>query len=48
MLTFLYRGDWTAQQLENPPENQTVTVTEISGRSTVRVDLPPAGMAILG
>jgi glycosidase len=45
-MRFLYRSDWTDAQLANPPDQQ-VPVRYIDGRATVRVDLPPAGMAIL-
>ncbi|MFN8484208.1 MAG: alpha-amylase family glycosyl hydrolase [Anaerolineae bacterium] len=48
-LTVLYRSDWSDEELRNPPTDQTVTVQrEPDGRSSVRVDLPPAGMIILG
>jgi glycosidase len=40
-----YRGDWTDAELLSPPL-QTVNVSSENGRAVVRVDLPPAGMAI--
>jgi hypothetical protein len=46
-MIFLYRSDWSAGELRNPPQHQTSTVTHRNGRATVWVDLPPAGMAIL-
>lgn len=46
-LNFVYRGDWSDAELAQPPIDQTVTVQEINGRATIRVDLPAAGMAIL-
>ena len=47
-MAFLYRGDWSDAELRNPPQDQTVIVRhQPGGRATVRVDLPPAGMAIL-
>ena len=47
-LRILYRGDWSDQQLCDPPADQTVSpVRHPDGRVTVRVDLPVAGMAIL-
>lgn len=46
-LTYLYRSDWTDAQLTTPPANQTVPIRFPDGRAVVRVDLPPAGMAIL-
>jgi glycosidase len=49
MLTVLYRSDWSDEELRNPPTDQTVAVKhDPEGRATVRVDLPPAGMIILG
>ncbi len=48
-LAVLYRSDWSDEELRNPPQDQTVIVKyEPDGRATVRVDLPPAGMLILG
>ena len=46
-MRFLYKGDWSETQLGNPPNDQTVDVTHERGRASVRIDLPPAGMAIL-
>ncbi|MCC6441879.1 MAG: hypothetical protein IT210_00320 [Armatimonadetes bacterium] len=46
-MTFLYRSDWSDFQLQNPPLRQTVTVSHRDRRAAVRIDLPPAGMAIL-
>ena len=43
----LYRGDWTAAELANPPQGQSAPVFQREGRSVVRIDLGPAGMAIL-
>lgn len=46
-LSYLYNGDWSEQQLREPPENETVTVTHYGdGRAAVYVELPPSGMAI--
>ena len=42
-----YRSDWSDAELANPPAGQTVTVERLDGRAVVRIDLPPAGMAIL-
>jgi glycosidase len=47
-LAVLYRSDWSNAELASPPGNETVTVSDDGGRSIVRVDLPPAGMTILG
>ena len=47
-LRVLYRSDWSNEELRNPPTDQFVTVKrQPDGRSSVRVDLPPAGMMIL-
>ncbi|HEY9691821.1 MAG TPA: alpha-amylase family glycosyl hydrolase [Oculatellaceae cyanobacterium] len=47
-LAFLYKSDWSDSELRNPPQNQTVPINKHSdGRYTVRIELPPAGMAIL-
>jgi glycosidase len=47
-MTYLYRGDWNDSELRNPPLHQSVTVQrQADGRAAVRIDLPPAGMAIL-
>jgi hypothetical protein len=42
----LYRSDWSDAALAHPPQ-QTAPVVSVGGRSCVRVDLPPAGMAIM-
>ena len=47
-MKFLYRGDWSDAELKNPPPSQTVPVKHINGISTICIDLPPAGMVILG
>jgi hypothetical protein len=44
----LYRGDWSDAQLRTPPTNETVLVEGEAGRSVVWVDLPPAGMLVMG
>jgi len=46
-MTYFYRSDWSEAELKRPPTNQTVPVNYFNGRATVRLDLPPAGMAIL-
>jgi glycosidase len=47
-LTYLYRGDWSDDALKNTPPQESVPVDyRTDGRATVRVDLPPSGMAIL-
>ncbi|MGK7876573.1 MAG: alpha-amylase family glycosyl hydrolase [Xenococcaceae cyanobacterium] len=46
-VTFLYKSDWSDSELRNPPQNQTVIVQNNNARATVRIDLPPAGMALL-
>ena len=44
----LYRSDWPNDLLDLAEPEQTVPVTHLpDGRAIVRVDLPPAGMAIL-
>jgi len=44
----LYHSSCDPATLIDAPQNQTVTVQQQpDGRVTVRVDLPPAGMAIL-
>jgi glycosidase len=47
VLRVLYRGDWSDAQLHAPPR-ETLTVEGHEGRSVVWVDLPPAGMMIVG
>ncbi|MDJ0589698.1 MAG: hypothetical protein QNJ72_06830 [Pleurocapsa sp. MO_226.B13] len=46
-MTFLYKSDWTDNELRHPQTNQTVPIVNNRGRATLRLDLPPAGMAIL-
>lgn len=46
-LKVLYRGDWSDDQLRNPPNNEFRLVEHINGSAAVRIDLPPAGMMIL-
>ncbi|MBC6434353.1 hypothetical protein FM036_28655, partial [Nostoc sp. HG1] len=47
-MTFLYKSDWRDADLRNSRQNQTVTVQHHNDRrATVRIDLPPSGMAIL-
>lgn len=47
-MTFLYKGDWSDAELQNPPTTQTVMVENlVADRLSVRIDLPPAGMVIL-
>ncbi len=46
-MTFLYKSDWTDNQLRRPPNNETVEIVDRGDRATVRIDLPPAGMVIL-
>lgn len=45
-LRLLYRGDWTQEQRDHPPQ-VTLPVEEVLERAAVRIDLPPAGMVIL-
>jgi glycosidase len=49
-LQVLYRADWSDEQLKQPPTDETVTVEQATtdGRAYVRLNLPPAGMVILG
>jgi glycosidase len=48
-LRVLYRADWTDEQLKNPPSGETVEVHHTpEGRAFVHLELPPAGMVILG
>ncbi|MBZ0299087.1 MAG: alpha-amylase, partial [Anaerolineae bacterium] len=42
-----YRSDWPDNQLRGLPPDQTVPVESRGNRAVVRIDLPPAGMAIL-
>lgn len=47
-MTFLYKSNWSDSQLRHPPRDQTVAVQHHNdARATVRIDLPPSGMAIL-
>jgi hypothetical protein len=49
LLRVLYRADWSDEQLRQPPTDETVPVQiDEDGRAWVRLDLPPAGMVILG
>lgn len=43
----LYRGDWSDDRIRDPDVDETLRVEYVDGRATVRIDLPPAGMAIL-
>jgi hypothetical protein len=44
-----YRGDWDENQLRNPPDDEFKEVLRLeTGRCYVPIDLPPAGMMILG
>jgi len=47
-MSVLYRGDWSDSELRNPPAGESLGVRDDAGRSTVRIDLPAAGMMILG
>ena len=48
-MTVLYRSDWSDAELKQAPAGQTVPVNRhASGRAYVQVDLPAAGMVILG
>jgi glycosidase len=48
VMTLLYHGAWSDEQLRQPPQDRTVSVEHhSSGRATIWLDLPPAGMAIL-
>ncbi|HIK43233.1 alpha-amylase family glycosyl hydrolase [Thermoleptolyngbya sp. M55_K2018_002] len=46
-MTVLYNSDWSDEQLQNPPTDETVTVEHYQDRRVVYVSLPPAGMMIL-
>ncbi|MFH1923829.1 MAG: alpha-amylase family glycosyl hydrolase [Planctomycetota bacterium] len=47
-MRYLYRGDWSPAELASPPTNQTALVQRMpDGRAAVRVELPPAGFAVL-
>jgi glycosidase len=43
----LYRSDWSDAELKGLPPNQAAAIEYFGERATVRIDLPPAGMAIL-
>ena len=49
-LTVLYDSDWSDAELRQsaPAQPQTMVVQDFQGRATVRIDLSPAGMLILG
>lgn len=51
-LRVLYRGDWSdadlRQAAEGSPPLDVAEVQEVQWRAAVRVDLPPAGMVVLG
>ncbi len=46
-MTFLYRGDWSIDELVNTPQNQIIEVQEREQKAIIEIFLPPAGMAIL-
>ena len=46
-MSVLYRSDWSDEQLHNPLQTEPEMVVDCQGRSAVRIDLPPSGMAIL-
>jgi glycosidase len=46
-MTILYDAAWTDAELGSPPAGLSAPVQVADGRATVRIDLPPAGMAIL-
>jgi glycosidase len=46
-MRFLYRGDWEDAAQRGEPPQEAVAVGDRVGRAVVRIDLPPAGMAIL-
>jgi glycosidase len=48
-LRVLYRADWSDSLLRTPPADETVPVQQADdGRTFVRLDLPAAGIVILG
>jgi hypothetical protein len=49
-LQVLYRADWSDEQLQQPPTDETVIVKHLTtdGRAYITLSLPPAGMVILG
>jgi glycosidase len=46
-MRFHYRGDWSEAELRDAAPEQNVVISGSNGRASVRIDLPPAGMAIL-
>lgn len=48
-MNVLYRSDWSDSEIKKIPGDhfQTVPVKKYDGTAAVRIDLPPAGMAIL-
>ncbi len=47
-MTYLYKGDWSEQELKKPPENETVKLEHLAdGRAIIDLTLPASGMAIL-
>jgi len=46
-LAYLYHSYWSSDRLTRPPADQAAQVVEDQGRAAVRIELPPAGMAIL-
>jgi len=46
-LAVLYRGDWNDAKLKTAPNDETLPLQSRDDRTTVRIDLPAAGMAIL-
>lgn len=46
-LQYLYRSDWSVDELNGPPPAQVAEVQNAAGRAVASVTLPPAGMAIL-
>ena len=47
-MTYLYRSDWSDEELRHPPADRTAVVQyQPDGRAVVQIDLEPAGMAIL-
>ena len=48
-LTVLYASDWPDERLRDGNAGETLAVErQPDGRASVRIDLPPAGMVILG
>ncbi len=47
-MTYLYRGDWSDQEVASPPANRTAVVTcHPDCQPVIHIDLPAGGMAIL-